>query len=116
MIYFNNYLYDPKRSQLPEHSSNRPGATSTGPYPSSLPLPTLMQLNLFLLAHLYSLPVCQSISDWKKTCIFIPVSVPLHPDSAGYYPNQCDQVRRLRQPFIYHGGGGAPSGSLYHGT
>jgi hypothetical protein len=42
MIYFNNYLYDLKRPQLPEHPSNRPGATPTGPHPSGLPLPTPM--------------------------------------------------------------------------
>ncbi len=42
MIYFNNYLYDPKRPQLPEHPSNKPGATPTGPHPSGLPLPTPM--------------------------------------------------------------------------
>jgi hypothetical protein len=43
MIYFNNYLYDVKRPQLPEHPSNRPGATpTTGPHPSGLPLPTPM--------------------------------------------------------------------------
>jgi hypothetical protein len=42
MIYFNNYLYDPKRPQLPEHPSNRPGAPPTGPHPSGLPLPTPM--------------------------------------------------------------------------
>lgn len=41
-IYFNNYLYDPKRPQLPEHPSNRPGAAPTGPHPSGLPLPTPM--------------------------------------------------------------------------
>ena len=41
-VYFNNYLYDSKRPQLPEHPSNRAGATPTGPNPSGLPLPTPM--------------------------------------------------------------------------
>ena len=40
--YFNNYLYDPKRPQLPEHPSNRAGAPQVGPHPSGLPLPTPM--------------------------------------------------------------------------
>ncbi len=40
MVYFNNYLYDLKRPQLPEHPSTRPGATPTGLHPSGLPLPT----------------------------------------------------------------------------
>jgi len=40
VAYFNNYLYDLKRPQLPEHPSTRPGATPTGSHPSGLPLPT----------------------------------------------------------------------------
>jgi hypothetical protein len=40
VVYFNNYLYDIKRPQLPEHPSTRPGATPTGSHPSGLPLPT----------------------------------------------------------------------------
>lgn len=33
--YFNNYVYDPKRPQLPEHPSNRPGGGSSGPASSN---------------------------------------------------------------------------------
>lgn len=40
MVFFNNYLYDPKRPQLPEHPSTRPGAIQQGSHPSGLPLPT----------------------------------------------------------------------------
>ncbi|CAF1129027.1 unnamed protein product [Adineta ricciae] len=40
VIYFNNYLYDPKRPQLPEHPSTRAGAAQSGSHPSGLPLPT----------------------------------------------------------------------------
>jgi hypothetical protein len=42
LIYFNNYLCDPKRPQLPEHSSDRSEASPSGPHPSSLLLATSM--------------------------------------------------------------------------
>jgi hypothetical protein len=40
VVFFNNYLYDIKRPQLPEHPSTRTGAAPTGSHPSGLPLPT----------------------------------------------------------------------------
>ncbi|CAF1278701.1 unnamed protein product [Rotaria magnacalcarata] len=91
MIYFNNYLYDPKRPQLPEHSSNRPGATAAAPHPSGLPLPTPMTVQ----------PLFTRASLWPT------MSAPPHSGSPGYYPNQFHQARHHRPSFMYQGLGGS---------
>jgi len=99
VIYFNNYLYDPKRPQLPEHPSTRPGATPTGPHPSGLPLPTPMAPQ----------PLLTRPPLWPS------MSGPLHPGPVGYYPNQFHQPRHPRPPFMYHGAGGPPGGLPHRG-
>ncbi|CAF3294780.1 unnamed protein product [Rotaria sp. Silwood2] len=100
VIYFNNYLYDPKRPQLPEHPSNRPGATPMGPNASGLPLPTPMAAQPLL----------------TRTPIWPSMSVPPHSGPPGYYPNQFHQVRHPRPPFMYQGVGGPPSGPFHRPT
>ncbi|CAF3920441.1 unnamed protein product [Rotaria magnacalcarata] len=92
-IYFNNYLYDPKRPQLPEHPSTRPGATSTGPHPSGLPLPTP------------STPMGgQGLMN--RPPMWPPMSAPAHPGPPGPYYNQFHQHKHPRPPFMYQGSGG----------
>ncbi|CAF1405017.1 unnamed protein product [Adineta steineri] len=105
VTYFNNYLYDPKRPQLPEHPSNRPGAPPTGggggfgPHPSGLPLPTPMAAQ----------PLLSRPPLWPS------MAAPHHPGPSGYYPNQFHQPRHPRPPFMYQGGGGPPGGSFHRG-
>ncbi|UJR38183.1 hypothetical protein I4U23_030857 [Adineta vaga] len=85
VVYFNNYLYDPKRPQLPEHPSTRPGATPTGSHPSGLPLPTpgMGGQGLFNRPHMW-------------------------PSMSGPNPyyNQFHQPRHPRPPFLYQNTGG----------
>ncbi|CAF3617744.1 unnamed protein product [Rotaria sordida] len=97
VIYFNNYLYDPKRPQLPEHPSNRPGATPTGPNASGLPLPTPMPAQPLL----------------TRTPIWPPLSAPLHSGPPGYYPNQFHHARHPRPPFMFQSVGGPHGGALH---
>ncbi|CAF1205368.1 unnamed protein product [Rotaria sp. Silwood1] len=97
VIYFNNYLYDPKRPQLPEHPSNKPGATPTGSNISGLPLPTPMAAQPLL----------------TRTPIWPPMTAPPHSGPSGYYPNQFHQIRHPRPPFMYQGIGGPPGGPIH---
>ncbi len=64
-------------------------------------------------------PPCMSLQfiTKQKTIIFvlILVSGPLHPGPAGYYPNQFQQPRHPRPPFMYHGPGGPPGGPPHRG-
>ncbi|CAF3704229.1 unnamed protein product [Rotaria sordida] len=93
VVYFNNYLYDPKRPQLPEHPSTRPGATQIGPHPSGLPLPTP------------STPMAgQGLLN--RPPIWPSMSAPAHPGPPSHYYNQFHQPRHPRPPFMYQGSSG----------
>ncbi|CAF0989122.1 unnamed protein product [Adineta ricciae] len=94
--YFNNYLYDPKRPQLPEHPSNRAGAPQAGPHPSGLPLPTPMAAQPLLSRP----PLWPSMSGPQH-----------HGPPGGYFPNHFHQPRHQRPPFMYQGGSGPPISS-----
>ena len=103
MVYFNNYLYDIKRPQLPEHPSTRPGAIPTGSHPSGLPLPTPMG-GQGLMNRAPMWPSSTSFILFKiiRINLFL-VSAPGHP---GPYYNQYHQPRQPRPPFMYPGPGG----------
>lgn len=95
VAYFNNYLYDPKRPQLPEHPSTRSGATLTGPHPSGLPLPTP------------STPMAgQGLLN--RPPMWPSMSAPAHPGPPLHYYNQFHQPRHPRPPFMYQGSSGGP--------
>ncbi|CAF0849143.1 unnamed protein product [Adineta steineri] len=90
VVYFNNYLYDPKRPQLPEHPSSRSGAPLNGSHPSGLPLPTPSA----------GMPV-QGLMN--RPPMWPSMSGPNHSGPPGHYYNQ---FRHPRPPFMYQGPGG----------
>lgn len=94
VIYFNNYLYDPKRPQLPDHPSSRAGAAPAGSHPSGLPLPTPS-------TPMMAQPLLNRPPMW-------PMSAPGHSGPPGHYYGHYHQPRHPRPPFMYQGGGGGP--------
>jgi len=111
VVYFNNYLCDPKRPQLPEHPSSRPGAVLGGSHPSGLPLPTPMGgQGLINRPPLWpnSIKKKQSLkSKFRFFFLFFLVSAPAHPGPQNhYYNNQYHQPRQPRPPYMYAGSGG----------
>lgn len=107
MVYFNNYLYDLKRPQLPEHPSTRHGATPTGSHPSGLPLPTPP-------APMAAQPLMNRPPMWPSSRIdglvhgnpssICLVSGPGHGGPpGGHYYNHFHQARQPRPSFPYGG-------------
>lgn len=107
MVYFNNYLLDPKRPQLPEHPSSRFGAALGGSHPSGLPLPTPMGgQGILNRPPLWptSIPRCFHMILFRFISL---VSAPAHHGPQNhYYNNHYNQPRHPRPPYMYAGSGG----------